>query len=61
MGGKKMEKIEGEKMSSEQKQNRFILGAIVGGLAVYLFTNGNLSVTIFGAIIAGLLVIAVWK
>jgi len=61
-GGDSSEKPEGEHLpDSDRRQNRFILGAVAGGLAVYFYTSGNLAATIAGAIIVGLLVSLLWK
>jgi len=61
-GGDSSQKPEGEQLpDSDRKQNRFILGAIAGGLAVYFYTSGNLAATIAGAVIVGLLVSLLWK
>jgi hypothetical protein len=60
--GDSSEKPEGEQLpDSDRRQNRFILGAVVGGLAVYFYTSGNLTATIVGAILVGLLVSLLWK
>jgi hypothetical protein len=61
-GGDSSEKVEGEQLpDSDRRQNRFILGAVAGGLAAYFYTGGNLAATIAGAIIVGLLVSLLWK
>jgi len=61
-GGDSPQKPEGEQLpDSDRKLNRFILGAVVGGLVVYFYTSGNLAATIAGAVIVGLLVSLLWK
>jgi uncharacterized protein YcfJ len=61
-GGDSSQKPEGKQLpDSDRKLNRFVLGAIVGGLAVYFYTGGNLTATIVGAVIVGLLVSLLWK
>jgi hypothetical protein len=48
-------------VSTEQKQNRFILGAIIGGFFTYYLTGGSVPATIAAAILVGLFVSVMWK
>jgi len=59
-------KIRGEKRvirmpSREKQQNHFIIGAVIGGVAAYVCTQGNIASTIFVAVVVGIAAAIFWK